>query len=113
MLEVHRIQDADSIFPHRQRFELFGRLNIKARLTKMNIFFGIGLQMLCHIVINLGVDTCLMCFIMVFCSFRVEIFHCVEDKKKSRRGKWHERNRIENYEKLDPKILLEDESDGE
>ena len=61
-----------SIFPHRQRFELFGRLNIKTCLTKMNIFFGIWLQMLCHIVINLGVDTCLMCFMIVFCSFRVE-----------------------------------------
>ena len=28
LLEVHRIQDADYIFPHRQRFELFGRLNM-------------------------------------------------------------------------------------
>ena len=36
-----------------------------------------------------------------------------EDKKKSRREKRQERNRIENDEKLDRKILLEDESDGE
>lgn len=73
MLEVHNINDADSIFPHRQRFELFGKLNIKARLTKMNIiFFGIWLQMLFQLNIILGVDTCLMCFIIVFCSFRVE-----------------------------------------
>ena len=42
MLEVHRIQDADTIFPHRQRFELFGRLNINnINNTKMNIFWTI------------------------------------------------------------------------
>ena len=40
-------------------------------------------------------------------------------KKESNSGRrvegrnWHERNRIESDEKLDQKILLEDESDGE
>ena len=34
-------------------------------------------------------------------------------KKKSRREMRHKRNRIGNDEKLDRKILLEDESDGE
>ena len=36
-----------------------------------------------------------------------------EEKKKSRGEKRHKRNRIGNDEKLDRKILLEDESDGE
>ena len=36
-----------------------------------------------------------------------------EEKKKSRREKRHKWNRIGNDEKLDRKILLEDENDGE
>ena len=37
----------------------------------------------------------------------------VKQLKKSRREKLHQRNRIENDEKLDQKILLEDESASE